>query len=67
MTAAASHEQRMLVDGKLVESDTGRTFDNVNPATEEVIGQVADGSKTTCTGPSTAPGAPSTDRWATDQ
>ena len=44
MTAGASHEQRMLVDGKLVESDTGRTFDNVNPATEEVIGQVADGS-----------------------
>ena len=45
MTAAASHEQRMLVDGKLVESDTGRTFDNVNPATEEVLGQVADGSR----------------------
>ena len=44
MTAAASHEQRMLVDGKLVESDTGQTFDNVNPATEEVLGQVADGS-----------------------
>ncbi len=45
MTAATSHEARMLVDGKLVESDTGRTFDNVNPATEEVLGQVADGSK----------------------
>src|SRR5580704_6691670 len=34
-------ESRMLVDGKLVDADTGRTFDNVNPATEEVIGQVA--------------------------
>ena len=34
----------MLVDGALVESGPGRTFDNVNPATEEVIGQVADGS-----------------------
>ena len=45
MTAAgAGHEERMLVDGKLVESETGRTFDNVNPATEEVLGQVADGS-----------------------
>ena len=37
-------EPRMLIDGKLVESDSGRTFDNVNPATEEVLGQVADGS-----------------------
>jgi acyl-CoA reductase-like NAD-dependent aldehyde dehydrogenase len=34
----------MLVDGTLVASDTGRTFANVNPATEEVLGQVADGS-----------------------
>jgi len=37
-------EQRMLIDGKLVDADSGKTFDNVNPATEEVIGQVADGS-----------------------
>src|SRR5271166_4438724 len=44
MTTTASHEERMLVDGKLVESETGRTFDNINPATEEVIGQVADGT-----------------------
>ena len=44
MTAAADHEARMLVDGKLIEADSGRTFDNVNPATEEVIGLVADAS-----------------------
>jgi aldehyde dehydrogenase (NAD+) len=44
MTAAADHEARMLVDGKLIEADSGRTFDNVNPATEEAIGQVADAS-----------------------
>ena len=37
-------EQRMLIDGKLVDADSGKTFDNVNPATEEVIGQVADAS-----------------------
>jgi aldehyde dehydrogenase (NAD+) len=37
-------EQRMLIDGKLVEADSGQTFDNINPATEEVIGQVADAS-----------------------
>jgi len=36
-------EHRMLIDGKLVEAASGRTFANVNPATEEVIGQVADG------------------------
>jgi aldehyde dehydrogenase (NAD+) len=34
----------MLIDGKLVGPDSGQTFDNVNPATEEVIGQVADAS-----------------------
>jgi aldehyde dehydrogenase (NAD+) len=44
MTAAAGHEERMLVDGELIGSDSGKTFDNVNPATEEVIGQVADAS-----------------------
>jgi len=32
----------MLIDGKLVEAESGRQFDNVNPATEQVIGQVAD-------------------------
>ncbi|MGH9301467.1 MAG: aldehyde dehydrogenase family protein, partial [Acidimicrobiales bacterium] len=35
-------ETRMLIDGALVESASGRRFDNVNPATEEVMGQVAD-------------------------
>ena len=34
----------MLVDGTLVDAETGRTFENVNPATEQVIGDVADGS-----------------------
>ena len=35
-------ESRMLIDGKLVEASDGGTFDNVNPATEEVIGVTAD-------------------------
>jgi aldehyde dehydrogenase (NAD+) len=39
-----SGELRMLIDGKLVEAESGKRFDNVNPATEEVLGQVADGS-----------------------
>ena len=37
-------ELRMLIDGKLVDAEGGRTFANINPATEEVLGQVADGS-----------------------
>jgi aldehyde dehydrogenase (NAD+) len=40
-----SHETRMLVDGKLIEADSGKTFDNVNPATEEVLGVVSDAGK----------------------
>jgi aldehyde dehydrogenase (NAD+) len=43
-TATLHHESRMLVDGQLIEADSGTTFDNINPATEEVLGQVADGS-----------------------
>ena len=35
-------EHRMLIDGKLVDARSGKTFDNINPATEEVLGPVAD-------------------------
>jgi aldehyde dehydrogenase (NAD+) len=34
-----------LIDGRLVGASNGATFDNVNPATEEVIGVAADGTK----------------------
>ena len=34
----------MLIDGELVESDSGKRFDNVNPATEELFARVADAS-----------------------
>ncbi len=37
-------EPRMLIDGALVEAQGARTYDNVNPATESVIGPVADAS-----------------------
>jgi acyl-CoA reductase-like NAD-dependent aldehyde dehydrogenase len=37
-------ETRMLIDGKLVEGSAG-TFTNLNPATEEVLGEVSDASK----------------------
>src|SRR5580704_16984854 len=41
---ASQGEVRMLIDGKLVEATSGQRFENVNPATEEVLGQVADAS-----------------------
>ena len=44
MSAGVNGEARMLIDGRLVEASGGATFENVNPATEQVIGRVADGS-----------------------
>ena len=32
----------MLIAGELVEAASGKRFDNINPATEEVLGEVAD-------------------------
>ncbi|HEY1634401.1 MAG TPA: aldehyde dehydrogenase family protein [Acidimicrobiales bacterium] len=43
-TAGPRSETRMLVEGRLIDADSDRTFDNVNPATEEVLGEVADAS-----------------------
>jgi aldehyde dehydrogenase (NAD+) len=40
--AAVVGETRMLIDGKLVGARSGKVFDNVNPATEQVLGTVAD-------------------------
>jgi aldehyde dehydrogenase (NAD+) len=37
-------EARLLIDGKLVDASGGGTFDNINPATEEVLGVTADGT-----------------------
>ncbi len=39
------NETRMLIGGQLVDAEGGASFDNVNPATEEVIGPVADGTR----------------------
>ena len=38
-----NHEPRMLIDGKLVEGESG-TFTNINPATEADLGRVCDAS-----------------------
>jgi aldehyde dehydrogenase (NAD+) len=40
--AELNAESRMLIDGKLTDSSSGKIFSNINPATEEVIGEVAD-------------------------
>jgi acyl-CoA reductase-like NAD-dependent aldehyde dehydrogenase len=40
----ASFEPKMMIDGKLVDGEAG-TFVNINPATEGVLGHVADASK----------------------
>ncbi|HUY62882.1 MAG TPA: aldehyde dehydrogenase family protein [Acidimicrobiales bacterium] len=37
-------EARLLIDGKLVEASGGATFANIDPATEEVLGDTADGT-----------------------
>jgi aldehyde dehydrogenase (NAD+) len=38
------NDARLLIDGDLVEATGGRRFENLNPATEEVIGSVPDAS-----------------------
>src|SRR4029450_19571 len=43
-TSRVRFESRMLIDGNLVDGKAG-TFTNINPATEEVLGEVADASK----------------------
>ena len=43
--APLNPETRNLIDGKLVHASNGATFENVNPATEEVIGVCADGTQ----------------------
>ncbi|MFK7897805.1 MAG: aldehyde dehydrogenase family protein [Myxococcota bacterium] len=39
---AVYENARLLIDGKLVEASDGGRFDNINPATEEVIGTAPD-------------------------
>jgi len=40
--AVSQGEVRMFIDGELTEARSGKRFDNINPATEEVLGDVAD-------------------------
>src|SRR5579864_5485565 len=38
-------QTKMLIDGKWVDSASGKTFETINPATGEVIARVAEGDK----------------------
>src|SRR5579872_3860926 len=38
-------EHRLLVDGKLVEASGGGSFENIDPATEQVLGETSDGTR----------------------
>jgi aldehyde dehydrogenase (NAD+) len=41
--AVQSHQTKLLIDGKWHNSKSGKTFETINPATEEVIAKVAEG------------------------
>ncbi len=43
-TGILAGEQRMLIDGELLHTASGALFDVINPASEEVAGQAADGT-----------------------
>lgn len=38
-------EKKLLIDGKWVAAESGKTFETTNPATEQVLTKVAEGSK----------------------
>lgn len=40
-----SSEVKLYIDGKLVSAQSGKTFDSIDPSTEQVIAQVAEGDK----------------------
>jgi len=42
---AAKSERRMLIDGELVEASSGASFDNLSPATGEILGPTAAAGK----------------------
>ena len=41
--AARQFQTKLLIDGKWRDSQSGKTFETINPATEEVIAEVAEG------------------------
>ena len=58
--ASTFGEELMLIDGRLRTARSGRTFDVVDPATEQTIGVVADGGPEDLDDAIAAAAAPST-------
>ena len=68
MGDSVTGERRMLIDGELVEAASGARYDNINPATEEVIGQTADAAPPTWSARSARPaGRSRRPDWANDR
>ncbi|WP_372758129.1 aldehyde dehydrogenase family protein [Litorivivens sp.] len=44
MSQPSFGEQRLYINGELVDAEQGRVYENINPATEEIIGVAADAS-----------------------
>ncbi len=42
MTATFNPETKLFINGELCDAASGKTYPNINPATEEVMGEVAD-------------------------
>ncbi|EAQ00592.1 putative aldehyde dehydrogenase [Janibacter sp. HTCC2649] len=64
---AVTGESRLLIDGQLTPAASGATYDNVNPATEHVLGDVADaGSADVERAIASARRSFDEGRWATD-
>ena len=45
LVASATNEKLLLIDGRNVPSASGRTFNSLNPATEEVIATISEGAE----------------------
>ena len=45
LPVAASGPKLLLIDGQRVPSASGRTFETLNPATEQVIATIAEGNE----------------------
>lgn len=64
----AHGERRLLIDGALVDAENGATFENINPATEAVLGVVADATAADMTRAiAAARHAFDNTEWATDR
>jgi aldehyde dehydrogenase (NAD+) len=68
MTTKSVGEGRLFIDGELREASTGKRYDNIDPATEAVIGQVADaGPEDVDAAVAAARRAFDTSAWSTDR